>query len=414
MRRLVKLSALVISTAALAIAACVADEPNEPTNNDSDGSTSSDGSSTNDGSSGGDGSGCTSAQTACGGSCVELDTDKKNCGSCGHDCLGGDCNDSKCVPTAVFTGTADAATGGVQTIAVDPKGIYWATPIVPTPGAPAHNSNIYSCPLTGDCVAPMIVEPSVPEVDQMRVTPGQPNSLFFTEAEFDFFFQIGTRQDGGQLGDPCGSGGNPCQHSGPAAYALALDDTTVFYGSNPNGNGSVYRVTLADAGSINIGSSSAPMQQIAIDADEATHAYVYAATTNVIQAFAFGNAVASLTNSISQAEQIVVGHSLVFWTSPVDGKIYTVPTCPVGSVCATDQTPTTFASYPISRAITADATNIYWSGGTGDILSCPLTGCTGGVPTKLASGTATVRAITTDATTIYWGDDSGSIYRVAK
>jgi len=51
---------------------------------------------------------------------VDLTMDQKNCGACGHDCMGGACTASKCQPTKLFSGAL--ATYG---LAVDGTNIYF-------------------------------------------------------------------------------------------------------------------------------------------------------------------------------------------------------------------------------------------------------------------------------------------------
>jgi hypothetical protein len=47
--------------------------------------------------------GCASGFTTCGSSCVALNTDGLNCGTCGHGCLGGMCSGGHCQPTIIGT-----------------------------------------------------------------------------------------------------------------------------------------------------------------------------------------------------------------------------------------------------------------------------------------------------------------------
>ena len=47
--------------------------------------------------------------------------DPKNCGSCGHDCLGGDCRSGKCLPVVM---TEDAGAAVAQRMAMSEEGIY--------------------------------------------------------------------------------------------------------------------------------------------------------------------------------------------------------------------------------------------------------------------------------------------------
>ncbi|HEY4103298.1 MAG TPA: hypothetical protein VGM44_05375, partial [Polyangiaceae bacterium] len=47
---------------------------------------------------------CNAKLSACEDGCFDFKSDPKNCGSCGHDCLGGDCNLGSCQPVQVVTG----------------------------------------------------------------------------------------------------------------------------------------------------------------------------------------------------------------------------------------------------------------------------------------------------------------------
>ncbi len=424
MRRLVKISVLLLSATSLAIAACVADEPNGSSINVSDGSTG-DGSSTGDSASNADGSGgCTSTQTACGSSCVVLDTDKKNCGACGHDCLGGDCGGGKCAAFAVTTGKGDAATAGVQAIASDPNGVYWAAPVISEPGAaPSSTSSLYHCAPTGDCSVPDIVDRQG-EIDQLLTVTSQPSFLFYTDSTDDYALRVATAgADGGDRFSTCASGANPCGFHGlPGAYGIASEGTSLYIGGNNHlGGGQLDAVAFADGGVKSIASPAAQHAVVAMafDPTDAQHTYVYVATaTGIIEVFGTASSVNTsaayvlATNELSLS-QMVLAHGLVFFSNPSGGQIQTVNAC-VASSCTANQTPAIFATFAGSDALTADAKNVYWSAG-GDILTCPLTGCpTPTTPTTLASSPARVRTITNDATAIYWGDDLGSIYRLAK
>jgi hypothetical protein len=65
---------------------------------------------------------CECAHTLCSGSCVKLDSDPKNCGSCGRDCLGGGCVDGECEAIPVVLDDSAVA------IAVDATSVYWQSP----------------------------------------------------------------------------------------------------------------------------------------------------------------------------------------------------------------------------------------------------------------------------------------------
>ncbi|HSQ63684.1 MAG TPA: hypothetical protein VLM85_10745 [Polyangiaceae bacterium] len=84
----------------VSMSGCVGDAPIVPIDSGSDGGGGSD-------SGGGDvvaDVSCTSPLTTCGGACVNTDSDKANCGRCGHDCVGGACTTGVCQPLKVANG----------------------------------------------------------------------------------------------------------------------------------------------------------------------------------------------------------------------------------------------------------------------------------------------------------------------
>jgi hypothetical protein len=57
------------------------------------------------------------------GGCTQTVTDSKNCGRCGHDCLGGSCVSSKCQPGVVVDSQP-----GVFGVAITKDEVFWSTP----------------------------------------------------------------------------------------------------------------------------------------------------------------------------------------------------------------------------------------------------------------------------------------------
>jgi hypothetical protein len=80
-----------------------------------------------------------------------------------------------------------------------------------------------------------------------------------------------------------------------------------------------------------------------------------------------------------------------------------VMTCPIGGCTGG---PTTLVSGPIAGALTSialDADNVYWTvinGGPGEILACPKTGCA--APTVLVPGRVGLGPIATDGVAVYF------------
>lgn len=63
---------------------------------------------------------CRAEFTTCGDACVVLDSDPKHCGSCNHDCLGGDCSGGKCEPHEIASGQVLP-----HALVVDETHVYW-------------------------------------------------------------------------------------------------------------------------------------------------------------------------------------------------------------------------------------------------------------------------------------------------
>ncbi len=73
------------------------------------------------------------ACTPCPGACVDTTSDGRNCGACGHDCLGSTCRAGACVPVILVSGSpAD--------LAVDQDDVYWTD---------GMNGDVKRCPIAG-------------------------------------------------------------------------------------------------------------------------------------------------------------------------------------------------------------------------------------------------------------------------
>src|SRR5215467_10227089 len=82
---------------------------------------------------------------ACAG--VYLSSDPKNCGACGHDCLGGTCVTGICQPVIIANGVTD-----LEGLAIDAANVYWTDAI---------GGGVFSCPLAGCTGGPIPIAVSV-------------------------------------------------------------------------------------------------------------------------------------------------------------------------------------------------------------------------------------------------------------
>jgi hypothetical protein len=66
--------------------------------------------------------GCPSGDQNCSGKCADLTSDPKNCGSCGHSCLGGTCSGSVCQPWVI---AQPPSTSTVEAMLTDGTNVVW-------------------------------------------------------------------------------------------------------------------------------------------------------------------------------------------------------------------------------------------------------------------------------------------------
>jgi hypothetical protein len=83
--------------------------------------------------------GVTPGEAGADGCVANVTSDPKNCGACGHDCLGGSCESGACLPFRF--GFIDAS---AESIATNDAGVYWVV---------QNGSAVLECPLAG-CTSP--------------------------------------------------------------------------------------------------------------------------------------------------------------------------------------------------------------------------------------------------------------------
>ena len=78
----------------------------------------------------------------CGSTCIDSTSDDKNCGACGHDCLGTPCSASACVPQNLYPVSGRFALAG------DANNLYWLT-----------STGVYQAPKIGGNVTTLYADP---------------------------------------------------------------------------------------------------------------------------------------------------------------------------------------------------------------------------------------------------------------
>jgi hypothetical protein len=142
---------------------------------------------------------------------------------------------------------------------------------------------------------------------------------------------------------------------------------------------------------------------------------VYASTaTAILSVPLIGGSPTSLAENQSP-NAITADATNVYWTNLPTGQD-AGPTEPsVMKVAATGGTPVTLVTLTgsaIPAGIAVDATNVYWIEGLGSVRKVPIAG---GSPVTLAPAPELPGGIAVDATNVYWTDTStGNVYKTAK
>jgi hypothetical protein len=326
------------------------------------------------------------------GTCGDVQTSSKNCGRCGHDCLGGSCSAGQCLPVALKAG------GSPRVVRLDAKHVYWSD---------SKNAR----------------------VGQMDKDGSNPLDLALAGTNNDF--PIGLTVDGANLywGGienvlfRCKIGGcanSPTQVATTNLFTDLLVEPSkskVFWidGSGPTKVMSV-SASANNANGSQVISTSSSLSRLASDG---TSLYVTSDDRTIRRIDIASNAVATVATGTNSALGIAVDQANVYWTDGDDPA--TIDSAPKN---ATGGTATALAAnqhHPI--AIAVDPVHIYWANGyiglgdgTGSIMTCAFVGCT---PVVLADKVRTPVSIAVDDTAIYWaafddGNDQGGVYKLAK
>ena len=325
---------------------------------------------------------CTCTGSMCSGACAHLQTDPGNCGTCGHDCLGGGCVAGACQPSVLASNQADP-----YDIAIDSANAYWVDQV---------GGTVNACALTGCSNSPTVLASS----------QSGPTGITVNGTTV-YWVNIGVGASGGSVMSCATSGcaGTPTplatSQKQPIAIAVAANGNAYWTGSSGTmkcATGSCSPTAFGPGGS-----------DIVVDG---TNAYWTATTGGPVRCAlgGCGGAPTAIATNQFSPWAIAVDSSNVYWTN-LSG--HTVAFCAIAGGCGGNPTEVSPAMLPNDVAV--DATNVYWVDFmVGTVSSCAIAGCSN-KPTILASGQMSPNALAVDATAIYWvNENPGAVMKLAK
>lgn len=358
----------------------------------------------------GDGRAGDGAPITCDG--IDTTIDSANCGACNHDCLGGDCVDSKCQPVLV------AENQFTFDMAVDDTNVYWAD---------YGNGYIGMCPKEGcpNPDAPTLLNSTALTAATSVAVDGAGN-VYWTDAGNTstadgaiYACSIANcpstlHQVKGGLKQP-----NDLLITGSKLYVAEEGLDTSSYA---NGAISVCDLPCTGVFTVLLPNLQLPYY-LTGDTSHVYWSYANDATSKYgIGRFDVGTASATLIPA-NDPSGVAVTSTTFFWTEFSDGNVRSLPLAGFASA------PDAGAGTPIITGLAdplrvlADGTSLYVveegtdpknSSNDGEIIRCPVTGCT--THEVIAGPLAWPHAIAVDADSIYYAEfgGSGQVWRLAK
>jgi hypothetical protein len=355
---------------------------------------------------GGGGSDASDATPSCPD--ASFQSDPRHCGACGHDCLGGTCNEGRCAPTAL-------ASGQVRTLwlALSANSVFWSV-----------GSAIATCPKSGcGANAPLAIVSGRTGIHEIVAGAGR---VFWTECG---------ASDGAAYSCPdtgCAAAAPTLMASGFGCLeALALDEPhSVFYFASWENLYSCPLDTCSSASSSRIAKDRtgyiSSLELVGatpfwLEAEIGLHACV--APSCIPE----GARLVAQTQRNAISTPSVVG-SFAYWTSYWAGPAQDfdpdqLPQITVGTGGVVVRAPLTqnggAAEVLIAggspTAVVADDTGFWFADHlSGSILACPSSGCDAGAA-PVALGQGKPFSLVQDESALYWGNyGDGRIMKLAK
>jgi hypothetical protein len=316
-----------------------------------------------------------SAPEECNDNCTDYQTDKFNCGRCGHSCQGGLCTAGVCQPLTLFTG------GNPANIAVSSSNVYWSS---------STAQGVYSVPLNGlstpfpsytsfggNCVMGLAVDAT---------------SIYGLSRDCS----IGLSSVEALMKAPL-AGGDAVRLETNSFGALpqqfwrclAVGATNVYFSNFDTDE--IFQVAIGGGPAISIWKRRNPLG-VAVNS-----ANVFWGTSDGLLTMPIAGASAATISSAPGGNFVAVDASYAYYTSA--GSL--LKTLIAGS------TPIVLAA-DAAGPLVVDADNVYFLGAT-TVQAVPKLG---GTPRTLASGQTELRDIAVDAKSVYWVTSS-AVMKVA-
>jgi hypothetical protein len=297
-----------------------------------------------------------------------LNQDGSNCGACEHVCESRICNEARCAPHTLATGTEPLK------IAVDATNVYWT-----------DFEGVWSVPLGGG-VPPLVRGSST----------GRGIGLAVNATDIYWNDEAGNVMRVALLG------GTPTTVARQAGVlgVMALDANNIYWAVDEP-TGALMKLAIGGGTPIAIASNREHPNSLALGATEVYWTtgpldgrirYVMSAPIDAVD----GGSPTTLSSGEGAPWELAVDAEYIYWTDYATSNVMRMARAPGSSAALFGVGPATATGY----AIAVDATHVYW----GTEWEIMRVGRNGGTASTFAPGFAT--AIALDSTHVYWIDSN--------
>ncbi|HEY3816159.1 MAG TPA: hypothetical protein VGL81_03255 [Polyangiaceae bacterium] len=347
---------------------------------------------------------CTGAGlTNCGNSCTNVQTDSKNCGACGTDCLAGTCSNSQCQPWIVGTATDGAifAPGGgiASYLATDGTNVVWLD----------QGQGVLEVPITGGTPIPLAATGS---------TSGTFEGLAMAGGEVVWTTSAPALQ---VASEGVARSQSPAQSLGagtPQGLSLNGGATIAYYMFQTTGSASLNYCNLGSTVSCSTLVPNLAVSSTSVTGNDVAYSplgYLFStdSTHGTVSRFAIANSgLSSAATGQSLPFRLALDSTYVYWaTSDAINGDFTIARTPQASPSSAQ---TVVSGSGTLRGMATDGTFVYYSAGGTAVSFAPVDGSAAPstLPTAPA-GAGTILAVAVAGGAVVWFDASNdTIYGI--